>query len=204
MELTKRALQLCRFSAGAALVDIGCGEGQTVRYVNSCTDFKMTGVDKDGAAIEKAIAEGACCLLADAAALPFCAAAFDGVFFECSFSKIEPLAPALLEARRLLKERGRLVITDFYADAQAGAKETTLSGLLGRVEFKETIAARLAAAGFELTFFEDHTKALRQLFGQLIFDFGRGFLDDALGKETTGVTAKLSYGLFIAEKVTGN
>lgn len=192
--LTKHALELCRFPSGAKLADIGCGVGESVRYVNECTEFTMTGIDKDPAIAEAVT--GGCCLCGDASALPFAACTFDGIFFECSFSKLSEPESALREAFRVLKVKGRLVVADFYALES----EANFSGLMGRVERQEKISARFSAAGFTPLLFEDYTHGLREFWGQLIFDYGTEVLDELLGGCGKITAARCGYGLFIAER----
>ena len=189
----RRALELCRFPAGAELADIGCGRGESVRYVNENTDYKMTGIDNDPSTIEVAADT---CLAGDACALPFAPFSLEGIFFECSLSTIAEPAAALGEARRVLKRNGKIVVADFFARE----KEERFAGIMGRVEYPRTIIARLNEAGFEPLFFEDRTHDLRRFWGQLIFDHGKETLDALLGGCQRLVSAKCGYGLFIAEK----
>lgn len=193
--LTKHALDLCRFAAGALLADIGCGTGENVRYINENTDFTMVGVDNDPSVILPAAEMRNDCLCGNASALPFPARMFDGVFFECSFSKFAEPDIALGEAARVLKTGGKLVIADFYAREA----EAVFTGVMGRVERRGKIAARLRTAGFSVPVFEDRTHDLRELWGQLIFDYGTEALDDLLGGSEMLSAAKCGYGLFIAK-----
>ena len=129
-EVTQRALDICAFPKGARLLDCGCGEGATLEYFCSL-GYEAAGVD---------IAGGEGIVKADAAALPFEAESFDGVFFECSLSKMAEPDSALAEARRVLKSKGRIAVSDFYAKGE----ETVFSGeLLGRVEKEEKLLSRI-------------------------------------------------------------
>ena len=195
-ELTKRALEICRFPQGAALADVGCGTGSSVSYINRETEYKMTGIDNDQAAISVAVAEGNDCICCDATELPFASSSLDGVFFECSFSKIDMPDTALSEAYRVLKAEGKSVISDFYAQE----REEHFFGFMGRVEFKERIMSRINKHGFDLVLFEDHTKELHRLWGQLIFDYGREAVDSMLCESGRILSAKCRYGIFIAKK----
>lgn len=196
IELTKRALDLCNFASSAILVDVGCGIGESVNYINRQTDFKMTGIDNDQSAVSLAIEEGNDCICCDATELPFPSSSLDGIFFECSFSKINIPDMALDEAHRVLKPGGKIVISDFYAQE----REEHFFGFMGRVEFKERIISKINQHGFDLIFFEDHTRELHQLWGQLIFDYGRDTVDSMLCESGRILSAKCRYGIFVAQR----
>jgi ubiquinone/menaquinone biosynthesis C-methylase UbiE len=198
IKITKRALEICRFPSGALLADVGCGTGEGVSYINKNTDFRMTGIDNDPSAISVAVAAGNDCICCDATNLPYQSTSLDGIFFQCSFSKIGEPDKAILEAHRVLKPGGKIVISDFYAQK----KEEHFFGFIGRVEFKEKIISRLNDQGFELIFLEDHTKELHQLWGQIIFDYGRDVVDSMLCETGRILSAKCGYGLFIAKKTS--
>lgn len=196
VELTKRALEICCFPPGAVLADIGCGIGTSVGYINRETKFKMTGVDNDQSAISAALAEGNDCIYCDATKLSFPSSSLDGIFFECSFSKIDRHDAALHEAHRVLRSEGKIVISDFYTQD----REEHFFGFMGRVEFKERIISRIVQHNFDMVFFEDHTKDLHQLWGQLIFDHGRDAVNAMLCESGRILSAKCRYGIFVAKK----
>lgn len=195
LELMRRALALCAFAPGAALLDAGCGAGEFVAYVNASTDFSMLGIDNDPAVVGISAGAGDDCLCADVRALPFGDGCFDGVFFGCSLSKVAEPEAALRESRRLLKTGGRLAAADFYA---RGA-EADFSGIMGRVERRGKIISRFKQNGFDLLLFEDHTREMRELWGQLIFDCGKEALDALFGGRGGLAAVRCGYGLFIAE-----
>lgn len=197
-QITDEAVKLCRFTAGARLGDIGCGYGDTAKYLSVRYGFDVTGIDADEDVISRcADGVGYRFVRADARRLPFADCSLDGLLYECSFSKMDEPDKALAEAFRTLKSGGRIALSDFYA---AGA-ETNCRGLLGRIESAEHIGARLAAAGFERESFTDFSGAMRELFGQLIFDYGRDELCAMLGGPQNDIgAAKPAYGLFIAVK----
>jgi SAM-dependent methyltransferase len=101
-----------------------------------------------------------------AESLPFETAFFDAVIFECSLSIIANPDAALREAARVLREGGAAYLADLYLPE--GAPE--FSDLPWRLEKRETLAARFAAAGFQLRCFEDHSAALRSWWAELLFE----------------------------------
>lgn len=190
--MTKRALELCGFRSGAVLADIGRGIGGSVKYVNENTQYKMTGIDKDASVI----GQNSDCIEADASSLPFADSSCDGILFQCSFSKIEEPDKALSEAYRVLEKNGKIAIADFFARKE----ERQFSGAMGRTEHRERIMERIERAGFKILLFEDHTKEMMQLWGQLIFDCDEKTLEKLFGNMSTLAASKCGYGLFIAGK----
>ncbi len=71
---------------------------------------------------------------------------------------------------------------------------------MGRTEHRERIMERIERAGFKILLFEDHTKEMMQLWGQLIFDCDEKTLEKLFGNMSTLAASKCGYGLFIAGK----
>lgn len=159
--MTKRLLSLCALSANARVLDIGCGDGQTVGFLNGKDGVEAWGIDpKPGA--------GGRLIAGRAEALPFETASFDAVLLECSLSVIPGPDAALAEAARVLKPEGLLYIADLYAPDTAAE----FSGLPWRVEKWETQVAAFARAGFRVSCFEDHSAELLSFWAGLLFEGG--------------------------------
>jgi len=184
LELTRLGLEFCQFTPAARLLDIGCGAGATVALLTSL-GYQAIGVDllppEDG-------------VQADAAALPFDDDSFDGVLFECSFSKIAAPEKALSEARRVLKASGKLLISDFYARGQPAV----FTGVLGRMESRDVLLQRMQSAGFRVIIWQDHSETLPQFWGQWILDQGSQQVGRTIDK-TTLRQAKCGYFLAVWE-----
>ena len=187
-EITDRALEVCSFPAAARLLDCGCGAGATLEYLRGL-GYEAVGVD---------IADGEGIIRADAAALPFEDGCFDGVFFECSLSKMASPDAALAEAWRVLKSEGRIAVSDFYARGE----ELDFNGeLLGRAEKEESIIKRLEKAGFELIFKEDYSRLSDELCASLIMKYGgEGFWGMMGAGKDELRRARCGYALFVALK----
>ena len=196
--ITQRAIALCAFERGAHIADIGCGRGESVALMRGEYTLNACGIDSDKEIIREAAQKGvAGVVFGDGCSLPFADNLLDGIFYECSFSKITEGEKALSEAARVLKYGGKIVIADFYSLEE----ERTFTGILGRVEKRESIEKKLADAGFRLTHFEDRSHDLMTLMGQIIFDYGKETFYQMLGAgESSFKTLKCAYGLFIAEK----
>ena len=195
--ITEKAILHCCFAQNAKLADIGCGLGESVRFIKKTFGYEATGVDKNIEIIKAG--ENKSLLCGDALSLPLRDGELDGILYECSFSKMDEPERILSEAHRVLKKEGWIIISDFYARGT----ETVFSGVLGRVEKKESFFAKLQSAGFVLDLFEDHTDQMRFLWGQLIFDHGKEHLCSILNTDKKTLSnVKCGYGLFIAKKTS--
>lgn len=172
LALTDRAHALCRLAPRDRVLDVGCGDGCSVRHLIANHGLRAVGIDLRIAPH----ADAPTLIVGDAHALPFADDAFDAVFFECSLSKMENPERALGEARRVLRPGGALAVSDFFTHGVP----RKLDGVLGRLETHAAWAERLQTAGFEIQHTEDRTGDLRALWGQLVFDYGSERLFAAL------------------------
>lgn len=189
LELTARLLEQCRFSPGSHLLDIGCGAGITVEHLNS-QGFRARGIDRLPAACPS-------CLLGDARKLPFPDDSLDGVFFECSLSRIKDPLTALREACRVLHRHGLLAFSDLYAQGTPAGG----AGLLGRIQPAQTLHQLMESAGFRLLWQEDHSKELQNFWARLVFEHGPDKAGQLLGIDPADLkAARPGYLLAVYEK----
>lgn len=196
--ITDRAIRFCNFKKNSKLADIGCGLGATVRYVKENYKLDICGVDKDENSLCQAINYGKddVFLLTDGSHLPFDDGIIDGLLFECSLSKMDNYDLILNECSRVLEADGYLVISDLYARG----KPAQLSGLLGRVDTKETFLKILAQYNFKVKLFEDYSSSLLELWGQMIFEHGANELYDNIGTDIKSLKEiKCGYFLIVAQ-----
>jgi len=188
LALTQEALDFCGFAPGSRLADIGCGKGATVRYLQAA-GFDAVGLDNDTTAIEQA---GPHCRLGDSSRLPYRTESLDGLFFECSLSQMEARNAVLGEARRVLKDSGRLIISDLYFrnDEQSGF-------LQNRDEWQKTITE----AGFTVLLFEDKSFCLAEFAAQLVWQHGGAGIKELCGCNMEELKAgRCGYFLLVAKK----
>jgi ubiquinone/menaquinone biosynthesis C-methylase UbiE len=186
--LTLEALDLCGFVPGSRLADIGCGKGDTVRYLR-VVGFDAVGLDCDAAIIEQA---GSYCRLGDSSRLPYQAGSLDGLFFECSLSQMEARHSVLAEARRVLKDGGRLIISDLYFRGQGGF-------LPNSDEWQKIITK-----AFTVIHFEDKSACLAEFAAQYVWQHGRAELKALCGCDMEELKAgRCGYFLLIARKGEG-
>lgn len=94
------------------ILSIGCGGGEMENHLIDLGHF-VVGLDLSGQMLKRASRRGIDPLVqADARALPFRSGCFDFVMFLESIGHL-PLNPAFEEARRVLRKRGRLLITTY-------------------------------------------------------------------------------------------
>ena len=197
--LTERAVDFCRFRPGAAVLDVGCGAGATVEHLRSRYGLEASGVDASPVLVEEGLRRNPALPLsvgwAEKVDLP--AAALDGVVCECVLSLVRDPLAALAEFGRVLRPGGYLIASDVYhrRDAQGGARDRLLPspGPSARRE----ILAGLAACGFSLLLWEDHTPLLKEMAARLML--AHGSLE---GLCSFGSAVRPGYYLLVAGKTT--
>jgi len=175
LELTARAVASAGLGAGMTVLDLGCGSGDSVRYLRTL-GIDAIGIDfRPNTEKTQDHSLPACAhVVARAEELPFPDCSVDGVMAECSMSLIEDLDSVLAECARVLKDRGHLIITDLYArqpDAIAqvrALKRSCVSGMIVR----EELQAALARHGFTVDLWEDYSQALRESAARFILEHG--------------------------------
>jgi arsenite methyltransferase len=176
LALTKIALSRCSFPPGARVLDVGCGTAATVEYLIS-HQFKALGIDPSPEILRRGLERNASLSLMSAVGedLPFADSTWDGVVFECVLSITADAERVLGECRRILKNTGRLVLSDLYLTnpGEVNAVHSLPSNCcLARTMTRDELLGKLNAHGFQLTFWEDHSPALKAFVAQLIFSYG--------------------------------
>lgn len=168
LALTRRALQLAALPAGARILDIGSGSGQTLRLLTSL-GFRALGVDP--AATSNSTFP---CIRASAESLPLPDASIDAVLFECTLSLVEDQLQALRECARILVPGGRLLIADLYARAPENIHAIRALGrsCVAGMIVREELEPSLHAADFRIDLWEDHSPALREFVARFLLQGG--------------------------------
>lgn len=214
--LTDRAMELCKLPPEALVLDVGCGTGGTVQRLMSRYGFRAFGADPSFLLLQKGCTGSVPRTVVRALGedLPFYASVWDCVLAECSLSVAKDPAEMLRECRRLLKEGGRLVLSDLYLRNPAGIadRRRLVSGCCLRGALpREDLLDRLETIGFHVLVWEDHSTALKQYAARLLLSCGsvEEFRElfcvggaEADGKEfrRTMTSAKPGYFLLVAEK----
>ena len=210
--LTERMLSLCELPANARILDLGCGTGSTLKYLQRA-GFRAIGIDHSEQLIQagKNMNPGAWLSYGSGQSLPMTNGLMDAVIAECSLSAISNRDAVLAECWRVLCADGKLAISDIYALNPEGIpslQALPLSCGLREVVSKDDLVLQLQNHGFEILVWEDHSNALKHLAAQVILTHGSlsefwsqsepaaepGEITLAIGK------AKLSYYLVVARK----
>jgi len=200
--LTKKAVETAKLPEGAIVLDVGCGEGDTVAMLNEGFGFKATGVDLSKKMIKlgKERHKGLDLRRMEAEFLDFESRSFDAVFMECGLSVFRLQDDAAFEAYCVLKPGGKLIISDLYkkdpdpmavakmikeADEKAsrpkkegacGENEKPSYVMLDGAFVADELLAMLEETGFTLEHFSDESDCLAGFAAQAIM--GHGSLDE--------------------------
>ena len=177
LALTDKALALCTLPPGARVLDVGCGSGATVEHLRAHHSLIAFGLDLSAMLLQSGHRQNPTLPLVQASGerVPFASGQLDAIIAECSLSVMANANQVLKEFKRALKADGLLILSDVYARNPDGLSalqhlppDTCLSGAISQVQLSE----RLQAHGFQITLWQDHSAALRQLAVQLIMAHG--------------------------------
>jgi SAM-dependent methyltransferase len=174
LELTRRGLAFCGLPEGARVVDVGCGKGETVRFLREAYRLEAVGLDRSDPMLAGARQEtpGLPLVRGEAACLPFRHRSLAAVVCECVLSLVADPVAAWREWARVLVPGGFLILADLYLrtpghfrrpGSQSGA--CCLQGAGGRSELLD----HLRQHGFSPVVWEDHTAYLKHLAARLVF-----------------------------------
>ena len=227
-KITDRALEIANFKEGSRILDIGCGEGDTVNHLNEM-GMKAEGIEMNLTKIVEAKKKfpGINVNYGDGEFLDeWPSYTFDGITMECVLSLINIPEESLNEAYCVLKKGGKLIITDLYerdpdpkqmaAVAMEAKRQSRLPHHEGDCEnrglkyvdfrfegafYKEPLIKMIEEVGFKVKAFEDFSIELDNYAAQIMLDGGK--LEDAckgLKLEHNGQRRKIGYFMIVAEK----
>ncbi|UQZ88429.1 methyltransferase type 11 [Deltaproteobacteria bacterium Smac51] len=196
--VTQAALDICAFAVPSHLLDVGCGTGETLRFLME-KGFEACGLDISSKLLEEASQYGPV-VRGDFHDLPWTDSHFDGVFCECSLCLARDRKAVISECGRVLKANGRLVISDIFV--KGGAENLKPDHSSGPVTLS-CLSTLLKGCGFQIVAEVDFEKALKELAARLIWHFGSGDILKTLWSSdgcNACETGSLTYSLVIAEK----
>lgn len=115
--ITDRAMEIWTLPKSSKVLDIGCGQGEAVEYLQNHYGFKASGIDLSTAMIKEGLARNPKLDIkfGDGEFLDdYSSYSFDGVMMECVLSLINIPDEALHEVYCVLKKGGKLFISDLY------------------------------------------------------------------------------------------
>lgn len=228
--ITDRALEIANYKTGSRILDIGCGEGDTVDYFNRL-GLKAEGIDMNLVKISEGKKKfpGIDIKFGDGSFLDdYMSYTFDGITMECTLSVINQPDEALHEAYCVMKKGGRIIITDLYeidpdpkqvkAVEIEAARQARIPHQEGECDegtvmryvnfryegafYREPLIRMLEdEIGFKVLAFEDRTPDLENYVAQKLMD--EGSLDGLctdVKTEVNGVKRKIGYFILVAQK----
>lgn len=179
-EATEELARLAAFTAGARVLDVGCGIGGPSRQLARACGCKVTGLDLTMEYCRTASMLAARTGLdhvvdyrqGDALDMPFEDQSFDGVWTQHVTMNIPDKDTLFRECRRVLRPGGRIALYELLAHGNGGglhfpvpwAREPSISF----VATESTLRAALTAAGFRIAVWNDVTLAGQAWFVQML------------------------------------
>jgi len=220
-QLTDRAMDWCSLRPHAAILDVGCGNGATVRNLREHYEFQAFGIDLSPTALQsgKMAHPSSPLACANSSRLPFPDQSLDAALVECSLSVMNEPEGALGELNRALVPGGWIIITDIYARNPGGlARLRALKTpcYFSGAHSQEEVVRSVQMHGFDIEAWQDCSEVLKLLTAQLILNGGLDALcedgsarpgEEAQNKPADLMQivagARLGYYLLIARKERG-
>lgn len=156
---TRRIVAMADLRPGMAVLDVGTGTGALLSYVLDAAPAAVVACDLAEAMLRRARArfgEQVRFLKADVVDLPLAVGPFDRVLCNAMFGNVYDQGRTLTAIGRLLKPRGRLVISHPMGRAFVrNLRETTPEVVRHDLPDEATLAAMARAAGLRLVVFVD-------------------------------------------------
>jgi arsenite methyltransferase len=216
MDLTGRMLSLCELSTGDCILDVGCGTGSSLLYIEEAYPVRLVGIDRSELLLQTGIRNHPHLPLACAwgRSLPVASEQMAVVLAECSLSAMSNTGDVLAEFYRVLKPAGRLALSDVYARNPEGIpslRALPLSCGVRDAPSQAELLASLQTCGFEILFWEDCSDSLKHLATQITLAHGSmshfwncsAPAANPMDVQIAVNKAKLSYYLLVAMKRAG-
>jgi SAM-dependent methyltransferase len=222
LELIAHAVRKAALKESGKVLDIGCGEGETMEMLNQRFHIRCSGIDKSAELVERGKARYPDMDIREGAAdfLEFPIRSFDGVLLECVLSVAEFQTEAIHEAYCVLKDGGKLIISDLFVKGVRPRKiaERRADDVRGSLRDREDCGAidieKLAnvcgAIGFQELLREDRSEDLKVFVAEKIMEHGSmeqyfaSVVSGGMPAETfcraSETNKKLGYFLLIMEK----
>lgn len=166
-DLTLRIVRAAGLANGETVLDVACGIGESLRAIVQHWPVRAIGVDAgDSPLIQDALE----ILRGDAHSLPVESESVDLVLCECALSTFADQRGALREMRRVLRNGGRVAISDMILEGSVpeSLREWVHAGTcLERALDAQSYVQLLQSSGFSVTYQEDESAALIDMLAQI-------------------------------------
>lgn len=188
--LLDKAIALAGVDKSAPLLEVGCAGGDGVAHLAALGYERVTGVDIDAGAIDRArqTYPAGRFVCADARKLPFGDGEFAAVVSEAAFSVIPGKAAAAAEYARVLAPGGLVIFDDFAAltgEEHSKPGIPCLDGVQSMERYKEIFAAALFEPVYEKEEYGEYigiTLSLCRAYGVTPQEVGR-YIVSAFGSD---------------------
>ena len=196
-EIIDSMLKECALREGSAILDLGCGKGDTSAHIAQTFGFNVTGADISEPMLTAAREDHPELnfVQCDGVTLPFEDNSFDGIVMECSFSLMRRQMELMGEIRRVLKKGACIIISDVYmlSPDMDRARRNLMSATRMLVQhddsyffedefpspycldgmfIKDLLIELLESSGFTVENWSDHSGDLLNYAAQLLMDYG--------------------------------
>lgn len=171
--LTKELIKSWPINSEWLVIDLGCGMGSTVHYIQETVGCQCLGVDQSEAMILAARRHypKSSYIMGIGEYLPFENEQVDAVIMECSLSVMDDPLVVLSEVKRILKCNGHLAISDLYLKSQRAETLQTERSPLLEAEWMNL----LKTSGYKNVAFQDRSYTWRSYIAQMIWENGEDF-----------------------------
>lgn len=175
-KLTDKGVEFCKFKEGNKILDIGCGRGSTVEYLEQRFSLNSFGIDPSKILLKEGKSKNPKLKIKEGIGedIPFENETMDGVFAECTLSLMKA-EETIKEVYRVIKKQGFFIITDVYAKKPQYLKLLdgfSFNSCMRGLHDLEKLKNKLEGLGFKILLFEDCSDLLKELMVKIIFSYG--------------------------------
>jgi arsenite methyltransferase len=178
LKLTSRLGELLKLGPHSRVLDAACGQGVSAIHIADTFGCEVVGIDYSNENVEQAnqcaqkrgVYERVRFERGDSERLSFDDRSFDAIICECAFCTFPDKAAAAREFIRVLKQGGRVGLSDISRAVELPADLKTLMAWVACIadaQPAEAYAGLLANAGFRIDCIENHDDALKEMVNQI-------------------------------------
>lgn len=211
LQLTQRIGKLGGMTSRSLVLDIGSGTGSSAFSIAESFGCSIIGIDFSKRLVKMGKSRFAknpayrrlTFILGDAECLPFQDSSFDVVFCECAFNLFPNKEKVLQEIKRILREDGKLILSDFALKNELSEHQKdklTFALCIAGAEISEKLLEWIRKAGFSDIYVEDHTDKLLPFAVQILLNSDVLEPENMETLENLFYDNALSYLLIVASK----